>query len=65
MDKDINRYKLVHEVSKLAKEMEEENRNPIQEQVNNIYKEVNKSKKRRNYVVDAFEQITKKKDDDK
>lgn len=51
------------DVAKLAKEMEEEDRNPIPEKKNAIYKEVNKSKKRRNYVLEAYEILNGKKGD--
>jgi hypothetical protein len=55
LNKDINRYKFVHEVSELAKKMEEDDRNPIIEQKSSAYKEVNKTKKKRNYILEAFE----------
>lgn len=64
LDNSINRYKLVHDVARLAKEMEEEDRNPIPDKKNNLYKEVNKTKKRRNYVLEAFNEIKDVKDDD-
>lgn len=64
LDNSINRYKLVHDVAKLAKEKEEEDRNPIPDKKNNLYKEVNKAKKRRNYVLEAFNEIKDEKVDD-
>lgn len=54
---EINRYKLVHDIAKLAKELEDESRNPSSDKQNNLYKEVNKAKKKRNYVLEAFEKI--------
>lgn len=64
VDNDISRYKLVHIVSKLARDMEEEDRNPLLDKKNNLYKEVNKAKKRRNYVLEAFNEIKDEKVDD-
>ena len=65
LDININRYKLVHDVAKLAKEMEEEDRNStLSDKKNNMYKEVNKAKKRRNYVLEAFNEMNEKKVDD-
>ena len=64
MDNNISRYKLVIEVAKRAQQMQEEDRNPIPEKKNSIYKEVNKTKQRRNYVLEAFEQITNEKADE-
>lgn len=57
MQKHINRYELVHKVADLAKQKETENRNPIEDKKNNLFKEVNKPKKKRNYVEEAFNEI--------
>ena len=64
LDNEISRYKLVHDVVKLAKAYEEEDRNPIPDKKNNLYKEVNKTKKRRNYVLEAFNEIKDEKVDE-
>lgn len=64
LDNNMSPYKLVHLVSKLAQEMEEEDRNPIPDKKNNLYKEVNKTKKRRNYVLEAFNELKNEKADD-
>lgn len=65
LNKDISPYQLVHDVAKLAKEMEEEYRYPTTEKKNSIYKEVNKVKKKQNYVLEAYKQITETKAADK
>ena len=57
MDNQVNRYELVHKVAKLAKEKETADRNPVEDKKNNLFKEVNKPKKKRNYVAEAFDEI--------
>lgn len=57
MDNNISRYELVHRISQLAKEKEMANRNPIEDKKNDLFKEINKPKKKRNYVKEAFDEI--------
>lgn len=66
MSNDNNRfrYRLVHEVAKIAQQLENEDRNPIDTTKNNYYKEVNKSKVKRNYVLEAYEILMKQKADE-
>lgn len=59
MSKKIKRYELVHKIAKLAKEKEVKDReNFLYNNKNQIYKTINEAKVKRNYVLEAFEELT-------
>ena len=59
MSKKLNRYELVHEIARLAKEKEVADREAfLYKDKNQIYKTINESKTKRNYVLEAFEELT-------
>lgn len=62
----INRYELVHEISKVAKQMEQEDRLRSVDKKSSYIKTINDTEIKRNYVLEAHAQVTeklKKKDD--
>jgi hypothetical protein len=56
-----NEYRLVHKVFKLAKENERKDRDPYENEKEQLYKTINKPKETPKYVLEAYKEITKKK----
>lgn len=56
-EKDFNPYELVHLVAEAARLKEEVDRNPIPDKRSNYVLEINKVKEKRNYVLEAFEEV--------
>jgi hypothetical protein len=57
MKKLLNRYELVLEIAKRAKEKTAEDQNPVEDKKNNYIKTINDTKKKTNYVLNAFDQV--------
>lgn len=58
MTKKFNRYDLVHEIAKLAKEEEFKDRDEmLRKEENQIYKTINEAHVKRNYVLEAYERL--------
>lgn len=63
--KKINRYALVHEIARLAKEKEQEDRLRLVDKKSAYIKTINEVEKKRNYVLEAYNEIEERLNNDK